>query len=249
MSLLGLLPWELVRDVWGFGQVVLLAVLAGPFTGPLLLTRPVQWELLLGNISLLLAAVSVAGLRWPALWSIAILTKVTPGIGLLWFVARREWRNLGIAAGATAVIVVVSFALAPGLWVEWAGVLVANRAIAPNPEFWMPPLVIRIAFAAALIWYGARRGWQWVVPVAVMLSTAHLWAYAVTTAVGALWWAWTSVVALDARPLDAVASRLGQRAGLRLRRLGSGRSQIRPTGWRMASLSVNATGRRWPNGG
>ena len=25
MSLLGLLPWELVRDVWGFGQIVLLA--------------------------------------------------------------------------------------------------------------------------------------------------------------------------------------------------------------------------------
>ena len=55
------------------------------------------------------AAVIVAGFRWPALWAIPLLTKVTPGgIGLLWFAARGEWRHLGIALASTLAIVVVT---------------------------------------------------------------------------------------------------------------------------------------------
>ena len=50
-------------------------------------------ELAGGNISLLLAVAIVVGFRWPAAWAFVLLTKVTPGIGLLWFVVRREWRS------------------------------------------------------------------------------------------------------------------------------------------------------------
>ena len=46
-----------------------------------------------GNIHLLLGAVIVAGFRWPWLWALPLLTKVTPGVGLLWFALRREWRT------------------------------------------------------------------------------------------------------------------------------------------------------------
>ena len=70
-------------------------------------------ELAGGNIHLLLAAAIVLGFRWPWTWSLVLLTKITPGIGLLWFVVRREWRNLTIALGGTAAIVAVSFVL-PG---------------------------------------------------------------------------------------------------------------------------------------
>ena len=59
-------------------------------------------ELAGGNIHLLLAAAMVLGFRWPATWALVLLTKITPGIGLLWFVVRREWRQLAIALGATA---------------------------------------------------------------------------------------------------------------------------------------------------
>ena len=35
-------------------------------------------------------------------WAFVLLTKVTPGIGLLWFAIRRRWRDLAIALGVTA---------------------------------------------------------------------------------------------------------------------------------------------------
>ena len=59
----------------------------------------------MGNVHMLLALAIVLGFRWPATWSFVLLTKVTPGIGLLWFAVRREWRSLGIALGATAALV------------------------------------------------------------------------------------------------------------------------------------------------
>ena len=76
-------------------------------------------ELAGGNISLLLAVAIVVGFRWPAAWALILLTKVSPGIGLLWFAVRREWRNLAIALGATAAVVAVSAVIMPGAWLEW----------------------------------------------------------------------------------------------------------------------------------
>ena len=73
-----------------------------------MLSLPVSQEILIGNIHLLLAAAIVLGFRWPGTWAFVLLTKVTPGVGLLWFAVRREWRSLGIALGATAAIVAVS---------------------------------------------------------------------------------------------------------------------------------------------
>ena len=39
----------------------------------------------LGQLDLLFALVTIVGLRWPAAWALPILTKVTPGVGLIWF--------------------------------------------------------------------------------------------------------------------------------------------------------------------
>ena len=48
-----------------------------------------------------MAAAIALGFRYPAAWSFLLLTKVTPGIGLVWFAVRREWRPLAIALGFT----------------------------------------------------------------------------------------------------------------------------------------------------
>src|SRR3972149_664367 len=72
-----------------------------------------------GQLDLLFAAVILLGLRWPALWVLPILTKVTPGIGLLWFLVRGEWRSLGIAALATAAIALASAIVDPTAWGGW----------------------------------------------------------------------------------------------------------------------------------
>ena len=61
----------------------------------LILLLPWTYELFVGQVHLFIAAAIVLGFRWPALWAFNILTKVTPGVGLLWFLVRREWRSLG----------------------------------------------------------------------------------------------------------------------------------------------------------
>ena len=61
----------------------------------------------------------VLGMRWPAAWAFILLTKISPGVGLLWFAVRREWRNLAIALGVTSAIAAVSFVLAPNLWSDF----------------------------------------------------------------------------------------------------------------------------------
>jgi hypothetical protein len=140
---------------------------------------PVTLELYHGNVHILLATVCVLGFRYPALWSIALLTKVTPGVSLLWFVVRREWRSLGIALGATAAIAAVSFVIAPGAWFDWVKFLVSSNSTGPqvnNALQWlMPPLWLRLAAAAALVVWGARTDRRWVVPVASTIALPVLW--------------------------------------------------------------------------
>ncbi len=61
-------------------------------------------DLLVGNIHLMLGAAIVLGFRYPAAWAFPILTKVTPGVGILWFAVRREWRPLFMAVAVTAAV-------------------------------------------------------------------------------------------------------------------------------------------------
>lgn len=140
---------------------------------------PVSLELYEANVHLLLATVCVLGFDYPGLWSIGILTKVTPGISLLWFVVRKEWRSLAVALGTTAAIGLVSFAIAPGAWFDWVTFLTSSSSTGPvdnaSYQWLIPPLVVRLAVAAALIVWGARTDRRWVVPVATVLAMPVLW--------------------------------------------------------------------------
>lgn len=132
-------------------------------------------ELEVGNIHFLLAAAVYVGMRHPAAWAFVLLTKVTPGVGLVWFVVRREWRNLAIALGATAIIVALSFATAPGHWVDWVDSLVGNaKQQWPYPLFPVP-LAVRLVAAAALIAWGARTDRPWTMIVGTTLAIPTLW--------------------------------------------------------------------------
>jgi hypothetical protein len=134
---------------------------------------PLILELYAGNINLLLAAAIALGMRYPAAWAFVLLTKVTPGVGVLWFAARREWRHLGIAVGATALIVAVSFAIAPSLWSEWFTALTTLQGQAAGE---IPiPLLLRLPIAAAVVWWGAMTDRRWAVPAAAVIATPVLW--------------------------------------------------------------------------
>jgi hypothetical protein len=169
-----ILPWQLFMAAWTAILLGAAYVLTGPrwYAVGILLAL---MELAGGNIHLVLAAAIVLGFRWPWTWSIVLLTKITPGVGLLWFVVRREWRNLAIALGATAAIVVVSFLVWPSAWAAWGEVL---TRVAGRDGTWAAvpiPFVVRLPFAVAVVVWGAWTGRRWTVPVAGMLALPALW--------------------------------------------------------------------------
>ena len=178
VSPLTALPWQAFVAVW---TAILLAAVRF-LTGPRLLAAGLLFpftamEVAGGNVSLLLAAAIVLGFRWPAAWSLVLLTKITPGIGLLWFAVRREWRSLAIALGATAAIAAISFVVLPDQWRSWVDVVIRNVA-AGKSGTWasLPvPLWIRLPVAAALVVWGARTDRRWAVPVASMVALPALW--------------------------------------------------------------------------
>ena len=168
------LPWQAYMAVWTAILMAAVFVLTGRkwFAVGVVLGL---MELAGGNIHLLLAAAMVLGFRWPATWAIVLLTKITPGIGLLWFVVRREWRQLFIALGATALIVALSFVTMPDAWTQWVGVL---SRVAGRDGTWAAvpiPFLVRLPFAVALVVWGARTNRRWTVPVAGMLALPALW--------------------------------------------------------------------------
>lgn len=168
------LPWIAFFGAWTALLLLAVRYLTGPrlfAIGVLLATL----EIVGGNISLLLAVAMVAGFRWPAAWAFVLLTKVTPGIGLLWFVVRREWHSLGIALGATALIVAVSAVIMPNAWLEWFGLLVSLAGRDGTSAALPIPFLVRLPFAVAIVVWGARTDRRWTVPVAGMLALPALW--------------------------------------------------------------------------
>ena len=143
------LPYAVFYALLALANMGALVYLLGPELAAVsLFLVPVANEIARGNIHLLLAAAIVVGLRRPAAWAVVLLTKVTPGIGLLWFAARREWRALAVAAGTTAVLVVVSFVFAPDLWGRWLSMLLSNTGATRPNAFLQVPGLPRLAVAA-----------------------------------------------------------------------------------------------------
>jgi hypothetical protein len=140
---------------------------------------PVAFELYHGNVHLLIAAAIALGFRYPAAWSFVLLTKVTPGVGLIWFLVRREWRSLAIALGVTAALVAVSLAVDFPLWPQWIDkeLLVSLRQPPNQPQIAVP-LLLRLPAAALLVGWGGLTNRKWTVPVAAAVAMPVLWVSA-----------------------------------------------------------------------
>jgi glycosyl transferase family 87 len=165
-----------LRDVPGFvdglraANAGALVLMAGPASLPVLALGPTIAELRLANINILIGAAVLLGMRWPAAWAFVLLTKVTPGVGLLWFAVRREWRPLGIALAVTATVTAVSFAISPGAWIEWFRMLAVTKELGPERVVLPFPLALRVLAAAGLVTWGARRDHRWTLPVAAFVA-------------------------------------------------------------------------------
>lgn len=170
------LPLPLFAGIWTALIAGLLLWLTGRNVFVVAMLPPVLLSLVQGQLDLVYAAVAVVGLRWPAAWAVPLLTKVTPGIGIVWFLVRREWRSLAIAVGATLAVVGASFVIDPGAWLGWLSFV--HRAEFPSDPtlVYLPvPLHLRAPIALALIVWGARTDRRWTIPVAMTLAMPIVW--------------------------------------------------------------------------
>ena len=182
------LPWPVFAGVWLALLYLIFLTIGGRWALPLLLFPPVLGELYFGNVNLLIALAILVGMRWPAAWAFVLLTKVTPGIGLLWFAVRGEWRSFAIALGTTAVVALGSFVLAPPLWFDFRRALdVQSEAVTVVPQLAIQvSLPIRLAIAAVVVVLAARTDRVWLVPVAATIAAPVLWINVLVVLIAAI---------------------------------------------------------------
>jgi hypothetical protein len=152
----------------------------GAFVAVLL--PPVAAEVNSGNINLVLTLCVVLGLRWPAFWTLPLLTKPSMGLGLLWFLVRKEWRSFAIAVVPAAVIVTISFLASPRDWFAWIGFL---AGFSDTPGWPFPiPLWPRLPIALVLVVWGARTNRPWTVMAATFIAWPRLYFQSLAILVG-----------------------------------------------------------------
>jgi hypothetical protein len=176
-----LLPWEAFAALWSALNLGALVWMAGPRLATLLFLipgSPVGDEISTGNLHLLLGAAVVLGFRTSGTWALPLLTKVTPGIGVLWFAGRREWRNLLIAAGVTLGIAAVSFAIGPNLWFDWVDTLRRSSEVAVSSQIAVVPgpVLGRVVVAAGIAIYAGATNRRWLAPLPVFLALPVTWS-------------------------------------------------------------------------
>jgi hypothetical protein len=177
----GFLPWELFAALWIGAAFAILAVWGKRWTLALIAFPPVALELYHGNIHLFMAAAIVVGFRYPASWAFLFLSKVTPGIAVLWFLGRRDYRSFAIAIGATVLLAGISFVLAPNLWFDFARVSYEGfTSFVPPPDRPYPipiPFLVRAPIAAVLALWGGWTNRRWTVPVAAVIALPIIWIH------------------------------------------------------------------------
>jgi Glycosyltransferase family 87 len=171
------LPWPVFAATWTALSLAALIWLAGRWSFALLFTGALALELYLGQIDIFIAAAIVVGFRYPVAWAFPLLTKVAPGIGLIWFAVRREWRSLAVAITATVGIAAISAILAPEAWRGWYDLI--RRSVMERQtidgDYLAVPIWLRLPVAVTLIAWGARTDRYWTVPVGVLIGMPILW--------------------------------------------------------------------------
>ncbi|MCV0404490.1 MAG: DUF2029 domain-containing protein [Chloroflexi bacterium] len=180
VSPLRLLPLELAYGLWVAAAVAALWWMRVLWT---VAFPPVLMELYAGNVHIFYALAIVLGFRYGGAWALPLLTKVTPGVGIVWFAVRGDWRRLAWALGTTGGFVLVSFLLSPTGWVEWFHVLSSNGDRSLNMLSDQVPLELRTVIAAAIVGGGAMTNRAWAIPIAAFLAMPVVWPQAASVLV------------------------------------------------------------------
>jgi len=170
------LPWSVFLATW---MVVLTAATVWLIVPLRYWAIPVLLAcvpaIITGNVYPLFAVVVVTGIRYPAAWALPLLTKVTPGVGVVWFAVRREWRNVVVAIAATAGIVASSAVFMPGAWVHWVSFMSQQRHAThasgiSQSGLPAPSLLLRLPLALAVVAFAAKTNRRWLLPVGMVLA-------------------------------------------------------------------------------
>lgn len=171
---LTLLPWPAFAAVWSLVLASALLWLLWPLHPRwrwLVALYVIPPAIVIGNVESLLAVAAVVGIRRPAAWAVPLLTKITPGLGPLWFAVRREWRQALTATMATAAVVACSLVIDPELWGRWVSFLATNATMAA-PHL---PLSVRLPAAIAVVVWGALKNRHGALAVGMVLAMP-LWS-------------------------------------------------------------------------
>jgi hypothetical protein len=172
----GWLPWPVFNAAWTALNLAILRALGGRYALILLLFLPIPFEIISGNVHLLIAATIAWGLTRPSLWTIPLLTKVTPGVGIGWHVVRREWRALAVALGATGIAVGISVLLVPHWWADWIALLQGDPLPTSTPGWYLPlSPFLRFPLAVGLVAWAGWTGRRWILPFATVLAMPVIW--------------------------------------------------------------------------
>ena len=173
---LAALPLPVFTAVWTVLLAAVLYWLAGWRAFFIGVLAPVTMSIAIGQLDVLMAAAIVVGFRYPAAWALPIITKVTPGIGVLWYAARGEWRSVWVAIAATAAVVSISMAIDPRAWLSWLEMLLRFDLPTRADGVYLPvPLWVRLPLVALLIVWAARTNRRWLLPVGVCFSLPTVW--------------------------------------------------------------------------
>ena len=179
---------------------------------------PVTVELWYRNVHLLLAVLVVLALRWHPLWWVAAAAiKGTPGIGILYLVAARRYRDAALVAAAGMTVLAASVLLSPIGWAEFLN-LVKFQGASTGASIVEVPYPVRLATASVLAAIAGRMGGrkgEALLVVALVVGNPTLWAtaFSLLIAIVPLWHRPPTRSGRRARTTAAVG--LGEAAGAR----------------------------------
>lgn len=172
---------------------------------------PVAIALRYENVEIFMALGIVLGLgRWPWLFTIGALLKVSPGLGIVYLALQRRWRDVAVSVVLGAVIVGASYVAAPDLWRSWLDAITGRADVIGNSVVPLPYSVRAVAgFVLAVVagLIGRRRGeLLLVVAMTVANPGLSLQGFAVLIAAIPIWFAGPEGIAGRAKAGPGVAT-------------------------------------------
>jgi glycosyl transferase family 87 len=139
---------------------------------------PVAVELWFRNVHLVLAViVALAILRWPWMFAIGAIVKLAPGLGIVYLLVRRRWRDALIAMTVGLAIVAVSVILDPGAWAAFLDTL-RRRSLGDVSGLVPIPYLVRAVLGLVLTVIAGRlkpRIGEPLLIVAIVVASPTLW--------------------------------------------------------------------------